>query len=366
MPPTVPQHIQSTGNAAVPNLYRYATKELAQDATIAYILDWANPAYRSAHPRLNRLGTALLRALLRTMIEEHAIPEVRSIRIKTQIHRIDVLARINDDRENGLLLLIEDKVDTHERPNQIQGYIEAARKRYPGRTLVPVYVKTGNASKSSLPDETECGRFLRQDILDVLNRFPDTGDTIVDNFRVHLQEWQGKFLRYRTRPATQWKGDEYQGYYSELESRMNKDERWNLSGWGSTPNPAGGFLHYAFYSKTLQWEGHTVIVYLQIENALRLTLRVGNWKGFRIDSRFMYAVLRRARELNGDYGSLQIRKAGRFRGGKSAAVAEITFGGTEGYLALDEGGILDLDRTMKRLKLAGTLVTALCDQWQTA
>ena len=34
----------------VPNLYSFATKELDQDATLAYILAWAKPAYRESHP----------------------------------------------------------------------------------------------------------------------------------------------------------------------------------------------------------------------------------------------------------------------------------------------------------------------------
>ena len=50
----------------VPNLYSFATKELAQDATLAYILAWAKPVYRESHPRLHRLGTDMLRALLAT------------------------------------------------------------------------------------------------------------------------------------------------------------------------------------------------------------------------------------------------------------------------------------------------------------
>ena len=44
----------------VPNLYSFATKELAQDATIAYLLAWAQPHLRDSHPRLNGLGTEFL------------------------------------------------------------------------------------------------------------------------------------------------------------------------------------------------------------------------------------------------------------------------------------------------------------------
>ena len=46
-----------------PNLYGFATKELAQDATIAYILAWADPKYSESHCRLHALGTELLRCV---------------------------------------------------------------------------------------------------------------------------------------------------------------------------------------------------------------------------------------------------------------------------------------------------------------
>ena len=136
-------------NSTAPNLFHYATKELAQDATLAYILAWAKPAYREAHPRLYRLGTDMLQALLATKIGETAIPTVTSLDVKTQVDRIDLLALINVENEDGLVLLVEDKVDTDEHSNQLKRYIETAKKRYPKRQIVPVYVKTGNASQWS-------------------------------------------------------------------------------------------------------------------------------------------------------------------------------------------------------------------------
>jgi hypothetical protein len=98
-----------------PNLYSFATKELAQDATIAYILAWAHPAYRESPPRLHRLGTALLRALLARPNGETDIPAITSIHVETQVDHIDVLARINDEESDGIVLVIEDKVGTDER-----------------------------------------------------------------------------------------------------------------------------------------------------------------------------------------------------------------------------------------------------------
>ena len=67
-------------------------------------------------------------------------------------------------------------------------------------------------------------------------------------------------------------------------------------------------------------------MYLQIEEATRLTVRLSERSGH-------------ARQTH----DFRIKKAGRFRGGASAAVDEVTFGDGESYLALKDGGIVDMD-----------------------
>ncbi len=171
-----------------PNLYGFATKELAQDATIAYILAWADPKYRESHPRLQALGTELLRSLLWT--QEVDLPLIETLHIKTQVDRIDILVRINADKNvNRIILIIEDKVSTTEHSNQIERYKEAAEKRYSGSYdhLVAVYLKTGNVSREELPPKDKCGHFLRHDLLKILNGFQDTKNVIIDDFRIYLQ-----------------------------------------------------------------------------------------------------------------------------------------------------------------------------------
>ena len=86
-------------NSNTPNLFHHATKELAQDAALDYILTWARPAYRESHPCLHRLGTALLRALLATWVGKTTVPTITSLEVETQFQRIDLLALINDENE---------------------------------------------------------------------------------------------------------------------------------------------------------------------------------------------------------------------------------------------------------------------------
>ena len=194
---------------------------------------------------------------------------------------------------NGLVLLVEDKLGTDEHSNQIARYIETESKRYPGRKIIPVYVKTGNVSRRNLPPKDECGRFLRRDLLDVLGRFPDTGDTIVDNFRAHLQVWENETISYRDEPVSKWddKGRCYEGFYTELENRMAKEPKWKNPGWEYTNNPAGGFYCFYFAEITIALKPYEVTMYLQIEGATRLTVRLGEWSGPGIKAPFMNEML---------------------------------------------------------------------------
>ena len=337
---------------STPNLYRFATKELAQDATLAYLLAWANPSCRNSYPDLHRLGTSLIEALFRQYNRMKA-PEVTSIEIGTQVDRIDVLARINDENEKGVLLLIEDKVGSDEHSNQIERYIETAKAKYPGRCIVPVFLKTGNASHRCLPPERKCARFLRGDLLAVLQRFPNTGDTIVDNFREHLEDLERRTQAYRAKTPSEWGWWEQQGFYSALENQLpNRSgrslEELELS-WGYTANPAGGFLYFAFGGCRLSRDGHEFTLYFQIEGGVRLTARLGCWDGTKVRASVMYETLHRLEERTAESGSITVEKAGRFRGGTTAAVAEVRFGGEDGFLARTSKELVDLDATVDRL-----------------
>ena len=333
----------------LPNLYGFATKELAQDATISYILAWAAPAYRESYPRLHTLGTELLRSLLQT--KKVDLPPIETLCIKTQVDRIDIVVKINAG-ENGVLLIIEDKVGTRERPNQIEGYKEAAKKEYSGQygDLVAVYLKTGNESKATLPSEDKCGRFMRRDLLDVLNKFQDTGNTIVEDFRTHLQNWEDDTNRWESASYNEWKWRQWEGFYAELEHRW---DGW--SGWGYISNPAGGFRGWWSDYWRIGTEERHARLYIQIHKDIqirketRLTVRLGAGKAMdKVDSRFMYPVLDALKEEAFD--DIHIKKAGSFRGGGAAAVADVRFDEHGPWLAVDSNGVVNMDATIERLR----------------
>ena len=154
-----------------PNLYGFATKELAQDATIAYILAWAKPEYRESHPSMHALGTKFLCRLLAT--QEVDLPPVETLCIQTQVDRIDILVTINMPERR------ERDCPGHRGQGEYTGTLRirsnGTNVSQKGGTnvttdqIVAVYLKTGNESNGKLPSKDKCGRFSDGDLLDVLN-----------------------------------------------------------------------------------------------------------------------------------------------------------------------------------------------------
>ena len=351
--------------ATLPNLYGFATKELAQDATLAYILAWADPAYSESHPHLHALGTELLRSLLWT--QDVPLPRIETLHIETQVDRIDILVRINADKNvNRIILLIEDKVSTREHSKQIERYKEIAKKRYICQYdhLVAVYLKTGNESRAYLPSKDKCGRFLRRDLLDVLKRFLNTENTIVDDFRTHLQNWEDDTNAWESVCYRKWEWRQWEGFYMALEDRWSK----GCYRWGYMPNPAGGFLAWWLVQEDLRigTQDRYADLYMQIHDATRLTARLGSGNAMdKVRSPFMWAVFNALKQVNGEIPcDIRIEKAGRFKGGGAAAVADITFGDQDTWLAVDAKGIVNMDATIERLHRVEELLrkVAKCDE----
>lgn len=350
----------------VPNLFSFATKELAQDAALAYIISWARPEYRESHKRSHELGTAMLCALLESAHPQFEIPTFNSVCVDTQYNRIDILVRIND---NDIVLLIESKIDTDEHSNQILRYIEVAEECFPNSEIVAVYLKTGNVSRSNLPPEDVCGHFLRENLLAVLREYCDTDDTIIDNFFAHWNNWEKVTNQYLEIPVDNWDTADwriYQGFYNDLENRMENWPDIESWGWGYVPNPQGGFQCFPFGGWETPNTDYSDQVYLQIHDATRLSLRLGGWDtGVTIRSPIMHRAYNLLTEINENFANININIAGVYRGGTSAAVADFTVEGQNDYIARRNDGTVDMQLTMQYLQqiieIAANLAVQLND-----
>ena len=353
-----------------PNLYGFATKELAQDATIAYILAWADPLYKCSHPRLHALGTRLLRSLLTTDPKLKKIPYFGSVNVQTQVDRIDILVRINANQsDNRVILIIEDKVSTLEHSNQIERYICTAKTNYDGEYdhMVAVYLKTGNESRKKRPNKDKCGRFLRRDLLRVLDGYKDTKNVIVNDFRAHLQRWENETNAWECSHYDQWKCKwrAWEGFYSALEKRFS-----GWCGWGYVSNASGGFIGWWWGSEKIRSRDSHANLYIQIHNPTRiqketlLTIRIGSGKSKRKISPSLMKMVFNALKLGCEEpssGDFKVEKAGRFRGGSTAAVAKVIFGVDGPWFNADSCGIVDLDDTVERVFRVRELLRRVAD-----
>ena len=342
----------------IPNLYDFATSELSQDATLAYILSWAKPEYRKQYPSLNRLGEQLLRSLIERAAKDNEelenITAIEQLEVGVQRDRMDVWAEIN----KRIFLIVEDKTDTHEHSDQMCRYVKVVRGYGKHWIPAPVFVKTGNVSKAFLP--TRYGIFLRDNLLHTLESIPATGNTIIEEFRRHLKQWERETQSYKSVPHGKWCWKAIQGYYMALEEQLGNKED---IGWIYVSNPSGGFLAFwwARWSCPGGWKNDSLLLFLQIESGTRLTIRARACDGDnkpKVDSKLMYEVLMALEKFAKQerFSAITVDKAGRFRGGETAAVAQISFDGREGYLAEDDQGNLDMETTLERLKLVMELV----------
>ena len=80
----------------VPNLFKYATSELSQDAIICYLLEWAKEEHKENDVQLHILATNFLDSLFEKFKDIHKPEKYKKIEIKKQYKHIDILCIVND------------------------------------------------------------------------------------------------------------------------------------------------------------------------------------------------------------------------------------------------------------------------------
>lgn len=214
----------------IPNIFSYATSELSQDAMFAWLMQWADPSYKNEDHSLYHIANDFVKMLIGT--NSYA---VNTIEVGRQWKNIDLWAEINDDA----FLIIEDKTNTSIHDNQLERYKEFVENEYKGKRnrLYYVYLKTGNEPLSVLKEIEKKGykTISRLDIINCLNHYNGNNSFLL-NYIEHLKRIENETQSFRKLPVDEWGWYAWQGFYKELESRLN------LTSWDYVANPAGGFL----------------------------------------------------------------------------------------------------------------------------
>lgn len=214
-----------------PNIFKYATSELSQDAFLCWLMDWSAPEYKGIDPQLHNAATSFISAIFK--LNEISSPEIQSIQIKRQFKSLDILAVINEQ----YAILIEDKTHTNNHSDQLNRYNIAVKDTYPNLTQLAIYYKIGDQSNYRSVIKAGYQPFNRGMMLTILDNGIINGvtNTIFIDYHRHLQQLETNIAAYKTTPVAEWKTHAWQGFYQALQTEIPGD-------WGYVSNPRGGIL----------------------------------------------------------------------------------------------------------------------------
>ncbi len=314
-----------------PNIFKFATKELSQDAFIAWLVSWASPELNSEDQPLNETAKQFVRHLLG--FDEQF--EIFKIKVKPQWKRIDISIEVNDK----YFILVEDKTHSKESKDQLVCYSKIANDHYinKGYLVHCVYLKTGNEPANSLDKIISKGYRIvsRQCLLRLLGQ-SSSNHPILQDYLAHIRNLEDKTNSFMSFEMLKSSGRVAEGMFMELE-KLEKHK----SSWGYVPNQSGGFMGfwYGFY-KTPSF-GH---VYVQIvlpwSANPQVVIKVGKWEPV---VEILHKALKDVVQISKKHG-LALRKPDRFRAGSTSTLAI-----AENALRADENGLLDWEHFITTL-----------------
>lgn len=312
-----------------PNLFSFGTGELTQDAALCWLLKWADVRNAAVDPRMHQLG----RCLIEELCKEYGVaaPESCTVDVGRQVKHIDIVALLGASH----VLAIEDKVRAPEHSNQLERYAGELANEYSTRTVVRVYLKTGDESGYAASRRKGWATFSRAQLLAVLRGGEDLANDVLREFTAHLQRIEEAVNAYRTMPLDQWPRDAWRGFFLDLQARLGDGD------WDYVPNPSGGFMGFWWGWREVQGGR----VYLQLEEKqLVLKVEVGQGQSrSEVRDRLVSQV---ANGMLGDLGARFERPARLGHG------AYMTFARHKGdYRATRPDGLsLDMEATLARLR----------------
>lgn len=332
-----------------PNLFKFATSELSQDAFICWLLQWAASEFKDVDPKLNECSMEFVDALF--LKAGKAKPDaIDSIKVNKQINSIDVLVIIKEASGNTYAIIIEDKTDTKHHSGQLKRYYKIVRDKFKinENNIIPIYLKTGDQSSYSDVNSYGFFEFLRSDFLYILRKGKATGvdNDIFNDFLDHLESIEQSVNRYKNEPIEKWADSRssrvWAGFFIELKKNVGS------GGWGYVPNPSGGFMCFSWYSKAV---GNVIPYLLLAENQLCFKIKVTGSNPTKVRNEWQKRICKAAKELPSD---LTITKPDRFGSGKNMTVAVLK----SGYLQADDNNMVDIPKTINVLKKCETILDA--------
>jgi len=226
-----------------PNLFKFATSELSQDAFICWLLSWADQDYQTGndkHRALNRLATSVL-ALFFKKAGNSLPSRIDKIVVKRQANNIDVLCIINDT----YCVLIEDKVGSLQHSDQLIRYkqfmLNGHAQTFTEDKIIPIYLQTHDQSNYKAVLKDGFYPVTRRDLLDLFNSEQNATlqeSDIYSDYYNYLQSIEEAVQSFKSKPVNKWKKRAWIGFFQHLQSYLGEGH------WKYVANKSGGFMGF--------------------------------------------------------------------------------------------------------------------------
>ncbi|MCG3880120.1 PD-(D/E)XK nuclease family protein [Psychrobacter sp. Ps6] len=296
-----------------PNLFKFATSELSQDAFICWLLSWADKDYQigsDKHKALNKIATSVL-ALFFDKANKSLPSHIDEIVVKRQVNNIDVLCIINDT----YCVLIEDKVGSIQHSNQLVRYkqfmINDHKVTFTEDEIIPIYLQTHDQSNYKAVLKDGFYPVTRRDLLDLFNSEQNAAlqeSDIYSDYLNHLQSIEEAVQSFQSKPVKEWKKRAWIGFFQHLQSYLGEGN------WKYVANKSGGFMGFWAFKKTVD----DIAIYLLLEqDKVCFKVSVPNIKGRSKIRNELYKLFK----TEASKFDLKVSKPKRFGSGKDMTFA---------------------------------------------
>ena len=312
-----------------PNIFKYATSELSQDAIICYLLEWAKIEYQELNKNLHNLAINFIDSLFDKFEDIEKPLKYNKIEIKKQYENIDVLCIINDKYS----IIIEDKTNTKNHSDQLKRYYKKVEINFSNTKILPIYFKTGDQSNYDNVIKNNYKIYLRQDFLKVL-KIIDSNNDIIQDYTNYLQNLNDSINSYKILPIDKWHYNSWKGFFIELRNKLNDGN------WDYVSNPNGGFLGF-WWNWNSNDEYH---IYLQIDHSIRkITFKLYTKTGAKIEKSI---INKWKKHIINNTNNIIVKKPKVVRTGKS-----VTIGILENEFRItNDKGLVDMNKTIEFIR----------------